>query len=312
MKLVYKDEHDIELGSTVNTGIREALIPAFSSSHDIYITISFDSRPGINIWHITNLEYKEGYAVATLEEAEEITSLATYITSQTQRSVKKYLQKYSIVEVDFGFFSQNFNCEEGKFEKNLFNSSSILPGELHKKRPCIVLAVDDNRVQVMPLSTSSRATADKNNLEIDPSSFDNFAIRYKEKPSYALCGMIQTVSIHRVYPPRNDYGKHEHKYSRFKLCSVDQEKLNAVLAREHSKDIVTKLDRSSHKIVSLNAERAKLLEMNSRIKEDNANLTQMCALMEKELLDIGHYFGVGETLTQIRECFSQAILKSED
>ena len=237
MQIVFKENGKGEkLGVTQHTDIIDAFIPSFKKEkHAVFINRKFTSQPDILSWRIIDIVTAEGTVDILLEPSIYPLSLATY--SQGQKKVPKfYLRKFRLVDVDFGFhFDIVKPC--GTKTNNNYKLSALLPGELHKRRPCIVLSAEGNRVQVLPMSTKPKKGTSPYHIEISPQSFSNMNERYSEAPSFALLQMVQTVSINRVFPPKDIHGKCEPHYSRYKLTHADKLKVEQALSDQYSDEI---------------------------------------------------------------------------
>jgi hypothetical protein len=118
---------------------------------------------------------------------------------QSGGGIHSYIAKLSIVEVDFGT-EQNSISKNGVSKRNEWQTSGNLPGELYKKRPCVVVSIDGNNIEIIPLSTSGQAN-DYDRILVSPQSFSKLHWRFSKDPSFALIRLKQTVSIYRVFPP---------------------------------------------------------------------------------------------------------------
>ena len=80
---------------------------------------------------------------------------------------------------------------------------------MHKRRPCIVLSINDKwrTLQIIPLSTKNQPHG-KHRIPISQSEFNSVARRYRNSNSTALLDMIQSVSWFRAYPLRGSDGRH--------------------------------------------------------------------------------------------------------
>lgn len=304
MNLVFKNIDDSTLGTIQHTDVLETLIPAYKEdSHDIFLKHVFAAKPKTSNWQITKIETAGQNVTIFLSEAESPRSVV-YFSADQYKELNYYLVPYSIVEVDFGYHSDLFN-DQGGIARNTKNVTGLLPGEMHKRRPCIVLSVKDYSVQVIPLSTSTSNKAKNNTIPIDAQSFDKMAPRYTEKPSYALIDMVQTVSAYRVFPPRNANLKYEHKYHLYKLCSQDKMNIKKALAEQYNQDIVTQMSVLSAQKSKLETERAAILRANQRIKEENTSMLRRNEELETFILKIGNDWGWGESVEAIVEAYRE-------
>ncbi|MCJ8268705.1 MAG: type II toxin-antitoxin system PemK/MazF family toxin [Psychrosphaera sp.] len=296
------------LGSVKYSDIIEILIPAFKyDAHDIFITKHFASQPEITSWQVHYIFTDNEYVFIFLKEHRQPLSLTEYSARQYKKP-NFYLRPFQIVEVAFSFHSYIYTIENDTC-KNLSDTTALLPGELHKMRPCIILKSEQNRVQVLPLTSSSNN--DRNTvIEINPVSFQNLATRYKRKTSFALINMTQTVSIHRIYPPRDHSGRFNHNYPRYKLVAADQNAIKIALVGRYSKEIVLLSEQLSTKVEDLNHQKAKLLNTINNLRKDldDSWLKQAQLISERDSLlklikKIGLFFDLGESIEAIKKSF---------
>lgn len=221
------------IGHEVHTNIEEILIPSYSgSSHDLYLVKAFKEYTHTKHWKISSLSHQDSVVNITITPANSALSLFDLAKKNYKRAAT-YLRPFNIVEVDFSFHSDCL-MSNGTTSQNKQNTSALLPGEIHKKRPCIVLSHHQNTVQVIPLSTSIKNAKKPKSIEISNNSFDNLGARYSNKTSYALIDMVQTVSIHRVSPPIEADGKYHYRYHQYKLTTEDKRNLVRVISKTYS------------------------------------------------------------------------------
>jgi uncharacterized protein YifN (PemK superfamily) len=299
MRIVFKgNDEGNELGITQHTDIVDAFIPSFKKEkHEVFINRKFASQPDILSWRIIDIVTAEGKVEILLEPSAYPLSLATY--SKGQKKVPKfYLRKFQIVDVDFGFhFDIVKSC--GTKTNNNYKLSALLPGELHKRRPCIILSAEGNRVQVLPMSTKSRNGISRHHIEISSQSFSNMNRRYSDSPSFALLQMVQTVSVNRVFPPKDVHGKCEPHYSQYKLTQTDKLKIEQALSDQYSDVINNEIENLTSRLDTLNKEKKSLLEANVRIKAELTDEKIMLNEYQQSIQKIGNYFDIGTSLEEV-------------
>jgi uncharacterized protein YifN (PemK superfamily) len=297
MEVIFKDTDEKTLGLIKHTDFVETMIPAFKpDAHDMFLKHVFRSKKQVKNWQIKDLIINHTTAIFSLSEAESPLSVADFSKSQNKQA-HHYLKPYNIVEVDFGFYSDLF-CIDGTVKKNSKSHGGLLSGEMHKRRPCVVLGVDRNNVQVIPLSTREVLGHNPLCIPLDKSSFEKLAQRYRNKTSYALLGMIQSVSVCRVFPPRNIHSKYEHKYLRYKVSSSDKASIKKSLAEQYNQDVTTKLCSVQRQLDKVNQERGKLLSFQTQILKEKKELEQF-------ILTFGTDVGAGGTLEEIMGYYKQ-------
>ncbi|HFK9547739.1 TPA: type II toxin-antitoxin system PemK/MazF family toxin [Enterobacter hormaechei] len=121
-----------------------------------------------------------------------------------------------IVIVEFGHIYLTLNFSNG------LSDSSRYPcyhqsGEMHKRRPAIVVSADKRGVKVVPI-TSQEPDGHLYNraiFELESASTTYISEFKRDKPCFALCEMIQTVSPTRILPPEaKDMKSSDRKFRR--------------------------------------------------------------------------------------------------
>ncbi|WP_313457145.1 type II toxin-antitoxin system PemK/MazF family toxin [Stenotrophomonas sp.] len=200
------------LGSETLDGVTEALLPGFSPSFMVFCNKKFSRSTTYN-WFVARIDAKPACADGptsfdvVLQEPY-VTSPVEYLNQTIRKSgssVEKVLHQGSLVEVDYGFV-QSVGKDDGSLKSNKRYSDTIQKGEMHKRRLCIVVKVRGATIQVVPITSEPSSSTDKTSFKIDSATLSDLT-RYgtSGKDSYALCSMIETVSIRRVLPPESFY-----------------------------------------------------------------------------------------------------------
>lgn len=200
------------LGSETLDGVTETLLPGFSPEFKVFCIKKFSSRTTYN-WFVDRINVSP--AIDGLPTTFEVILKEPFVASRVEylnqtvskskTSVAKVLHQGSLVEVDYGFV-QSIGKEDGSLRTNKRYSDTIQQGEMHKRRLCIVVKVRGPTIQVVPITSVSPNAADKTSFQIDSMTLSNLT-RYGSSgmDSYAICSMIETVSIRRVLPPEAFY-----------------------------------------------------------------------------------------------------------
>ena len=266
MKIIYKNANWREgesssdvLGVVEHTDHPEVLIPFQKNGHAAsYIAKKFSGNHNTIIWEVVDVVLNGDIVEVLLVGMVSPSSLATQ-AEKVKQSVNRLVSNFCLVDVDFGH-KASLASSGGIIGDNTWDISTHLPTEIYKKRPCVVLSVDGNRIQIVPLTTSERATQDNFHVEVSVSSFSGLSSHYKSKPSYILTKMIQTVSAFRVYPPKLETGKYPLNSKRYKLCSTDKTNLLKNLASIYSHVLVQEHEVLEMRLERLSTERRNLLE----------------------------------------------------
>ncbi|TDR12485.1 type II toxin-antitoxin system PemK/MazF family toxin [Marinomonas communis] len=302
MKLIYRNSNvDNEtLGSLQHDNIERILVPSSSQDgHDVYLKQSFSSSKETVLWRVRSVNLVDDAVIyVDLEESNDACASVADFASSQSKSVEFYLKEFQIVEVDFGFHSK-LHRSDGSSEKNSFFNNALMPGEMHKRRPCITLKAKGGRVQVIPLSTRVPSSGDRLSIPISAESFSKLATRYSSKKSYALLNMIQTVSAHRVHPPRAANLKFEHKYHLYKLNAEDKQRLKDSLGAQYTDWLLTEKNTIENRAKQLAQEKSKLLSNMERLKCDVSSANEKISFLENMLLKFGGDLGAGDTLDEV-------------
>lgn len=273
----------MELGNRSYEGIPTTVIPTYNpQAHDVFLTKVFDQGKGKSNWRIDNVNFTTNGVEIFLKGFNALDSVENYARKQNKK-VGVLLRKHFIVEVDFGHQSSLFHSNGGTTD-NTSRTDALMPGEMHKKRPCIVMKVKKNAVTVIPLTTKNYN--DPNHLKLSANSFNNMHERYKEKASFASLDKIQTVSACRIFPPRDvSSGQYKNTYHRYKLCSSDATEVDNKLAAMYNSALVTQCQQMTSSLASVRAEKSRLLtansEMNDTLKVQYEELGELKALLDQ-------------------------------
>lgn len=263
----YIDDAGIALGNAVFTDISEILIPDFKvEKHDVYMRYCFKSKPDTTVWKVIDLVINGTKITIHLLGVSAPESLGNFAQNQFSKKPSTILRsnQYQLVEVEFGFQQHIFSSELKGKNKN--SSIALMPGELHKKRPCIVIHCEDEKAQIIPLTTRPSPGHPKQ-LPISRESFNGLSSRYKKNDSSALISMVQTVSVYRIFPMRNKDGNYSNDYIKHKLCKIDKSALIDILSKTYAKAIISEASALALRLESMTNEKKKLLQNLESLKE---------------------------------------------
>jgi uncharacterized protein YifN (PemK superfamily) len=300
MKVIFKDSDEQELGRIEHTSFGTILVPAFKEgAHDMFLKYKFLEHEETLVWQVLSVatDVEKSTAEVVLRAAKSVLSVAEFAKSQVKK-VDFYIKEFQIVEVDFGFYSNLF-LQDGTVKANDLFNAALLPGEMHKRRPCITLKAKGNRIQVIPLSTVTPNEGDKLCIPISQNSFKGLASRYRMKNSYAVLNMIQTVSAYRVHPPRNMNKEFEHKYFLYKLNSSDKAILKQGLEEQYTQWSVAEKKILEKKRDNLSHEKMKLIGALDQLKAKDLENRERVKMLEEFVLSFGSEMGAGSSLEEI-------------
>jgi len=297
MEVVFQEQDAGVLGVIKHDQINETFIPSFKpNSHDMFYKCTFSSRPSILNWKVEELIVDGDKAIISLSEAESTLSLGEFARSQN-KDIEKFIKKYVVVEVEFGFYFDVLTHNGAKKINRPYGY--LLPGEMHKRRPCIVLSESDGIVQVLPLSTHPGNESKVDSVKISNSVFSKLSLRYSEKTSYALLNMVQSVSALRVYPLANSHSSYEHKYFPHKLSVSDRTLINNKLTAKYNKDALFELEQLEIKTKKLTQEKNKIFQSRLAISDKKKELEDKLSKLEGFILKVGVDLGIENDLDAV-------------
>ena len=298
MEVVFiNQENSAQLGCKNYQGISQTAIPTFQENgHDVYLTRKFETDQRYKSWLIKSVEINDNSVAIYLQGFVSPDSVAVYATKQ-RRNFKSFIRKHNIVEVDFGHQMSLF-CSTNGERKNTQRTDVWMPGEMHKKRPCIIIGAMANSVTIIPLTTKYRSNPKY--VPITRASFKNLHKRYYQNPSFAVLNMIQTVSIHRVFPPREAMdGKYRHQYSRYRLSDSDGKAVDNALADIYNDDVTKKLGLTQQALRSAKQEKFRLIEKNHVLLNEVAQKDNAIDEMENVIRHLANEYGLTGDLDTI-------------
>lgn len=273
VKVIYKNnDNGSELGSIEFSGLSEVLIPDFKlEKHAVFLRHIFESKADILLWKIASLDVGDKVIEISLDEQISPSSLGTFARAQRKKPATLLRSnQFQLVEVEFGFQQDIFDGANRK--RNEVACVALMPGELHKKRPCIIIHCEDEKAQILPLTTKGDDRHPKQ-MPISSNSFNGLSDRYTKNDSHLLLSMMQTVSVFRIFPMKNNRGNYSNDYSRNKLCNQDKDSLLKLLALNYAKQTLDELGNTRIQLDKVKQEKARLLDNLTKQKESNTELT---------------------------------------
>jgi len=129
--------------------------------------------------------------------------LSQSMTKRHIRSASGIVKKGAIVIVDFGHIYQALHFQNGLSDSSLYPCYHQT-GEMHKRRPAIVISADARGVKIVPVTSKVPAAHVYNRaiFELEEESTRHITEFTPGKRSFVLCEMIQTVSPTKILPPQ--------------------------------------------------------------------------------------------------------------
>lgn len=296
------------LGRVKRDNILEALVPAFQAdSHSVFMSKRFQSKPKVVQWKVEFIFHNQNITHVFLKPIQDQPlSFAEYAKSQSKAD-SFFIRQYHVVDVDFGFHSKIYDSS-GEKGSNENYSSTLLPGELYKRRPCIVLSKEGSVAQVIPLTTQKKGEKDSKKVSISKDSFKELFFRYREKDSFALVHLIQTVSANRIFPPKLFNGRYSRNYASdtHKILKADQINIESALAILHSNKAIVDRSILEKQLDSEKSQKSKLRDVNNRLKAELEEKDAENSILISQIKKIGEYLDLGETVEDIVANFEKS------
>ncbi|WP_225181360.1 type II toxin-antitoxin system PemK/MazF family toxin [Pectobacterium aroidearum] len=194
---------DVLLGKEIYDDIEEFLLPINYKNTPFFITKSFLGHANYR-WKVKLvLGIKKGvYGVWLIDKD---TSTDIYLNQTSMRIKAPFwgvVKKGAIVIVEFGHVYQVANFI-GEIKDTYSYPCTHQSGEMHKRRPAIVVSADKHGVKIVPITSKKPDSypLNKSVFELEEESTQFINEFSNDKNSYVLCEMIQTVSPARILPP---------------------------------------------------------------------------------------------------------------
>jgi uncharacterized protein YifN (PemK superfamily) len=193
------------LGSECYIGISEAFLPDLYNQTKSFLVKKFSSKENYN-WIVKKISQHGNESELFFDILLEvnISNVPEVYLNQTikktNKKVSNVLYPGTLVEVDYGFTQSVIKDKNIKKTKRYPNV--LQKNEMRKRRLAVVVKVlSDHRVQVVPF-TSQDPKGDISTFQLSRETLDNLAFYGRSGlNSWALCNMLQTVSITRIIPP---------------------------------------------------------------------------------------------------------------
>lgn len=291
-----------QLGCERFSGVVETLIPGYSDSFKVFLVKKFSSSEAYR-WFVSGVECREegGEKIFDVFLENIFSELPFEYLSQTVKktgsSVAKIVRQGTLVEVDYGFI-QNVAKVDGSIKTNKRYSDTIQHGEMHKRRLAIVVKSTGTTLQVVPVTSKVPAASNKSCFKIADETIAKLR-RYSSsgKQSWAICDMIETVSIRRVLPPVSFYEKRGARaYGRNVRYPVA---LSVDDMKELKGSLLHSIGVSDYLEFKDKAAGAKVLKGELSVAlSDVAALNERCLGLELRLTQLGFYKSLAEEWAQ--------------
>ncbi len=189
------------------------------------------------------------------------------MAADNRNGVTALVSKFALVDVEFSHKQDSIDAAGLKSE-NTWKIQGHLTGELHKRRPCIVLSIEGDNLEVIPLST---IPGDDSlfRFKLSGSAFNGCQSSYSYDPSYAVIRLKLTVSLYRVFPLRGRDGKYNVTCHGNKLNKGDKNKLLNGLTTQYGLDAINELKEDRDKAKS------ELLDLQNTFDEQKVAINEL-------------------------------------
>lgn len=196
----------VQLGVESHQDIEEVLLPNNPTANDpIFFTKKFQGNTEYR-WEVKGViqhpvAVPRTYIV-TLRRRNQVGKkyyLKNILAAQAHNAAR-VLHPWAIVEVEFGH-SLTIGKENGNIRSGKRYADTIQHLSMPKRRLAIVIQVHLGRnelVQVIPISSKPPHAGDNTMVEVTTCLTD---MEHYQKPSWAVCSMIQTVTASRIMAP---------------------------------------------------------------------------------------------------------------
>lgn len=285
MKLLvryFKDNDDTQnlLGEEILVNIEEFLCYEIEENKKIFINKKF-SRFTCYRWKllaVIDVETDSFVRSVNIILAELPSKDEEYLTQTLKKNkaagrggINQLLYKGKIVEVEFGHYFSIYKANK-KVRTNKRYTSTVQNGEMHKRRLAIVIKVQRNMVQVVPITSKEPTNInDKSCFKLESNTLRETVYFSEDISSWVICPMIQTVSASRILPveikaryrnkgeyPRNN--SYKLKISKVDTINLEKALLHAVNLSEYydyylkNKELVNELEKATLKLNELREE----------------------------------------------------------
>ena len=199
------------LGKETYSSISEALMPG-SGDYKVFCIKKFTGVANYR-WYVESVEQLTAPGVVPVEFTVTLSTIFGTVSEEylqqtlkkTSSSLNKVVQPGTVVEVDYGFI-QTVGREDGVLRTNKRYCDTLQKGEMHKRRLAIVVKANRGVCQVVPVTSNDPGSADKTSFQLSRATLDQLpAWGSSGKDSWAVCQMVESVSLNRILPPVTEY-----------------------------------------------------------------------------------------------------------
>jgi uncharacterized protein YifN (PemK superfamily) len=268
------------LGSETHEDIEEVLLPNNPTQNDpIFFTKKFRGNSEYR-WEVQSMAEDATAAHRTytvkLRRRSQVPKkyyLKNILAAQAQNAAH-VLHPWCLVEVEFGH-SLAVGKQNGNLGSSKRYADTVQLLSMPKRRLAIVLQVHLGRnelVQVIPITSKAPRVGDNSAVEVTSSLIN---MEHYQKPSWAVCSMVQTVTASRIMAPSLKSKPHAVRDTRFRTLVRGN-------VRDNLKDAIMYGVAAPGRIAAARDLAEKLIE-NKDLKTENATLEGKIALLESKI-----------------------------
>lgn len=270
------------LGTEHIDNIEEILVPLNDKNTPIFITKAFSGEV-CKRWRVRfflGIAPDHWGVWLTEKDVSKDIYLSEILTKRRIGNAAGFVKRGAIVIVEFGHIYQTLNFQTG-LTKSAMYPCNHQEGEMHKRRPAVVVKVDRRGVTVVPVTSKEPDAHEYNRaiFELEKDSIQHIKELDTGKRSFAVCEMIQTVSPTRILPPESrDHKGRDRTYRRDesfgrRLSRNDMKALEqGLLAAVGMYSLQEKLDRTIQNGQMQSAELEELRPEVETVREELAEL----------------------------------------
>ncbi|MBK5010528.1 hypothetical protein IAE33_002388 [Pseudomonas sp. S60] len=199
------------LGKETYSSISEALMPG-SGDFKVFCIKKFTGVANYR-WFVESVEQLTAPGVVPAQFTVTLSKIFNTVPEEylqqtltkTGSSLTRMVQPGTVVEVDYGFI-QTIGREDGVLRTNKRYCDTLQKGEMHKRRLAIVVKAGRGACQVVPVTSNDPGIGDKTSFQLSRATLDQLpAWGNSGKDSWAVCQMVESVSVNRILPPVTEY-----------------------------------------------------------------------------------------------------------
>ena len=190
MKITFENDLGQYLGSIIHDQFDQILIPNWTTEHPVFVKKLFSNNSHTDACKVLSktIDPQNKEIKIQLKAKVKLQNLTSYI-SQQNKTPSHYLEEFKLVEVEFGFHKVAVGSNFNGVSKNESYTDNLVSGEMHKKRPCIILKNYQNTIQVIPITTSKRKLDSLTDIELELDQISGIPDKFKNS-AHELLGMI--------------------------------------------------------------------------------------------------------------------------